>query len=44
VANQAAGGEISPETAITLNNTAALQSVTDCFARDFSKTGIAIRY
>jgi hypothetical protein len=44
MANQAASGEISPETAIMLNNIAALQSVTYCFARDFSKTGVGIRY
>jgi len=44
MANQAASAEILPETAIALNNIAAVQCVRYCFARDFSNTGVEIAY
>jgi hypothetical protein len=42
MANQPANIEISPGTAIALNNIAATQCVGYCFARDFSDTGVDI--
>jgi hypothetical protein len=42
MANHPANIDISPETAIALNNIAATQCVGYCFAHDFSNTGVDI--
>jgi hypothetical protein len=43
MSHQPASGEIAPTTAMILNETAARECIRYCFARDFTKTGIALQ-